>query len=830
MRGRAGVARWLGCALVVCAAELPATAQTLPASGGVLRGTISTQQTTPLPGVDVKIIDATGRIVAAVSSDNEGRFQVTSLTAGTYRVMAALDGFETTTASVVVTHEGAASITVDLPIARFADTIDVVGETTAVSSGQTLAPVEAIASRELDQFVPGQGFQGAVRMLSTVIPVAGGVSIKGGRPGQAGVQLGTATLVDPASGVAQVPLPDDAIESVMVLPNPYAVEYGRFSSGLVVIQSRRGHDRWRFRANRFGPSLRNRNDGGWRIDGYNPRAEIGGPLVGDRIFLEQTAQLRYSIGDLPTRPESEQRVTKALSSFTRVDANISPRHLLVGTVGVFPNVIDYANISTFTGPEASINLRLIGKQLSLTERALWTDRTVSETTFQWFQSRTDVDPQGTAPMELLPDATLGNFFNRQHRTTSSYQIVHALTANREGVGGSHVFKLGVDLLHTQYDGTSESRAVLIERADGTLVRRLDFLGNPGSNVSNVSNVPSVQSIGGTEVAVFAQDRLQPHPRWYVEAGLRLDRDGVLRRVNLSPRLGAAVLLTASGSVVLRGGWGLFVERTPSMAGAFTSFESAVDTRVPIDTSGTAQSVLVTQSVAPVLETPTSRTWDLGLDYRWNERWLFHVGALNREGRHELIVSPLIVGSSEERGLSSDGRSRYRDVEFSAHYTRGTTVDVEATYTRSRSEGDLNTLASSFDSVLAPIIGENTYGPLSTDVPHRLFVRGRVIPRSKWLVLGVFDWHTGLPYSVVNELLDFVGPRNALRFPNYCRLELGVERRIKVLRFQPWVGVRVSNVFRQLLPEEVQNNTGSPFFGGFYNSEPRRARVQVRFER
>jgi hypothetical protein len=170
------------------------------------------------------------------------------------------------------------------------------------------------------------------------------------------------------------------------------------------------------------------------------------------------------------------------------------------------------------------------------------------------------------------------------------------------------------------------------------------------------------------------------------------------------------------------------------------------------------------------------------------------------------------------------------VEVSVHYTRGAIVDVEASYTRARSEGDLNTLTSSFDSVLAPIIGENAYAPLSTDVPHRLFVRGRVVPRPKWLLLGVLDWHTGLPYSIVNESLDFVGLRNSFRFPTYSRLELGVERRIKVLRFQPWVGVRVSNVFKQLLPEEVQNNTGSPYFGGFYNSEPRRARVQVRFER
>ena len=111
--------------LVGTAALPPAAAQAQPVSSGVVRGIISTQQTTPLPGVDVKVIDPTGRIVAVVFSDSEGRFQINSLTAGTHRVMAALDGFETTTVSVVVTHEGAEFITVDLPIARFADTIDV---------------------------------------------------------------------------------------------------------------------------------------------------------------------------------------------------------------------------------------------------------------------------------------------------------------------------------------------------------------------------------------------------------------------------------------------------------------------------------------------------------------------------------------------------------------------------------------------------------------------------------------------------------------------------------------------------------------------------------
>src|SRR5712671_6144267 len=96
----------------------------------------------------------------------------------------------------------------------FTSTVDAAATPLDVAKSQTLAPVEAIASHELDQFVPGAGFAGAVRMLSTVMPTPGGVSIKGGRAGQAGIQLGTATLVDPASGEARVVLPDDAIGSV----------------------------------------------------------------------------------------------------------------------------------------------------------------------------------------------------------------------------------------------------------------------------------------------------------------------------------------------------------------------------------------------------------------------------------------------------------------------------------------------------------------------------------------------------------------------------------------------------------------------------------------
>jgi len=99
------------------------------------------------------------------------------------------------------------------------------------------------------------------------------------------------------------------------------------------------------------------------------------------------------------------------------------------------------------------------------------------------------------------------------------------------------------------------------------------------------------------------------------------------------------------------------------------------------------------------------------------------------------------------------------------------------------------------------------------------------------LVGTADWRTGLPYSSVNDALDFVGPRNALyRFPNTVRMKIGVERRIKILKLDPWIGVQVDNPIRAFLPTDVQSNLGSPAFGSFYNSEYRRVSLIVQFER
>ena len=813
--------------LVCFCAIFPAVGLAQPPATEVdnLTGVVSSQGgTVPLAGAAVFVKPVAGAGTINLDSGEDGRFS-THVSPGRYTVSASLAGFVTRSAEVTVNGRTPATVSLDLPIEAVSQTVDVVAPHPVESSAaSTIASTDAIGGKELEELAPSGGLQASLRLLASIIETPAGLSIKGGRPSQAGTQIGPSTLIDPATGLTQFALPADAIDSVAVLPNPYAVEYGRFSSGLVVIQTRRATDQWKVRVNDlFDPSFRSVPTNPFHLLGvgwWGPRIEAGGPLIADRLYVQQSAQYRYSASDVPSRPLDQLRTSQSLSSFTRFDGTWSPKQTFVGTVAVMPGVADDATLGTFTPPAATVDLRTNADQVSFTQRSVWSDQLFSETTVQAHAYTTDVLPQGSQPMELLPETTNGNFFNQQHRATGLQQIISSLSGTHHGLGGLHLFKIGVDVLHSDYVGDSLSRDVLIETSNGALTRRLDY-----------SPVQSTQQVDTTDVALFAQDRFQPAARWYTEFGMRLDRDGVVDRFNVTPRVGAAWLITADGNAVLRGGYGLFFERTPSIAGAFDQFESYVDQTFAPDGGATSAPVTMGHVVAPGLQTPRSRTWDVSYEQRIDKHWSFHLAGIDRQGSDELIVNPAL--SSATAGalvLSSTGQSSYRGLEAGVHLSYGSRADLNASYVRSSTSADLNALTSYFDTVMVPVIGQNQYAPAPADVPNRFFARGRVMPTSRWLLIGIFDWRSGMPYSVVDQNLEFVGARDSQRFPTFLRLETGIERRFKILKFQPWIGVRIWNALNSFLPTDVQSNISSPAFGNFYNSEYRQFRIQVRFER
>src|SRR5437773_11854671 len=284
-----------------------------PETGAIVGHVTAQSGTIPLGGAEVVVRDGAGGDAATLATDADGRFEVRGLAPGPYRVIVALDGFAPRSETVVVAPGKTSDVGVDLAIAALTDTVSVTAPISIASAQETIGTTDSISSKETDQLAPGGGLPAALRLLASVIEVPGGVSIKGGRPTQAVTQLSAGTLAEPAMGLVHFTLPDDAIDSVTVLPNPYAVEYGRFSSGLVVIRTRRAGDTWKVRLNNLSPTFRSeRHKDLYNVNGlagWGPTFALGGPIVKDRVFLEQTAQYRYDADSVASRPENELRTT-----------------------------------------------------------------------------------------------------------------------------------------------------------------------------------------------------------------------------------------------------------------------------------------------------------------------------------------------------------------------------------------------------------------------------------------------------------------------------------------------------------------------------------------
>ena len=714
----------------------------------------------------------------------------------------------------------------DLPLAGIAERVDVVAPQTVIPNTGTLTPGDVVGSRELEQLSPGGGFQAALRLLASVIEVPGGVAIKGGRPSQAAVQLGPGSFVDPATGLSQVRLPDDAIDSVTVLPNPYAVEFGRFSSGLVLIQTRRAGDRWRTRLNNLDPTFRTTRGSAFDITGiasFSPRVETGGPLIKDKLFLQQAAQYRYRTSDVPSRPADELRRSQSFSSFTRADANLSPKHTLTAVAGFFPNYTEFANLGTFTPRDATVDLHGGVNTAAVTERTLWSDSLFSETTVEVNQYRTEANPQGG-----LADGAAAGEHPRQFLQPAD-PIDHDLSVRRDGLGFDVVkatccicTRPASTSCTPRLTGQSASSPVLIRRSDGTLVRRLDF--SRADRAADRQHRPGAVCAGPA-----AADQSLVCGVWRAPRPRRRDRS---LQPDAARRLGGAVQrLRQRGPAEAASASSTSGRRRPRARSRSTRARPtrAMRRRAcrPLP-----QSLLFQHVIDPNLRTSRSLTWDLAYDHRFNPRWAVHLGVIDRRGRQRA------AGRADRRRgrpptlrLDSSGRSRYREAEVGVHFTTGPGVDLNVSYVRSQARADTNAFTTYFDSVLWPIVGQNAYAPARADAPHRMLLRSRVLPTPTWLLVTVIDWRTGLPYSTVDECprLRRSAQRLAVSRPTSAPNSAS-STACEIKKFRPWIGVRVDNALNAWLPSDVQANVTSPAFGTFYNSEYRQFRIQLRFER
>jgi hypothetical protein len=489
----------------------------LAAGAATVRGTTTTQGgSTRLPGVEISISRVVGgRLAGTAVSDASGRFEIEHLEAGRYHVVARLTGFNDLAPAPITLVEGQTlEIDLDLTIASITEQVEVVGQA-GVARTDSSASVEKI-NGQMNEFLPvaGDGYQALLPIMPGVVRAPDGrMSLKGARESQGALRVGSGYANDPSTGNFGVQLPGDSIDSVEVVPNPYAAEEGRFSSTVVRVETRSGGNRWKVLANGFVPlpCLKICDGGTMGVVSFVPRGWVGGPLVKDRLFLSQGIQYRFASVRVPGLPEgANHAVNHSLDAFTRLDASLSGAHALSVTGAFFGRRTENVGLGPFVSESVAPDFRFGGYSASITETASLSSTAVAESSVTATVYVGDTFGDGAQPDEFTVNGQQGNYFNTQHRRARVVQWAESITSLHGGPLGEHLIRAGLDVMWAGYSGDSRSNSVVIRRADGTTSQRIDFSG------------PAFQQAAGTDIAAFVQDqwRVSDPPGAGAPGGLR----------------------------------------------------------------------------------------------------------------------------------------------------------------------------------------------------------------------------------------------------------------------------------------------------------------------
>ena len=785
-----------------------------------------------LPGVTLVLTgSALGDSKLETTSDDQGEYSFNRLAAGEYKLTASSKGFKTADHRVVVAIDATVDLDVSLEVGRVETTVNVSPNEDRINTTDTSVAGQLSANKLHNVPLINEKFQDALPLLPGVTRSSdGALNIKGTRPDQSGVLVSSLNVADPVTGNAAIDLPLEAVESVQVFSNPFSAEYGRFTGAVTAIETRSGTNEWRYLLTNVIVRPRFRDSHVYGVQSATPRLAIGGPIKKDKAFFFQSFEYRFVRSEVTSLPP-DKRDTKleSFDSFTRVDVNLNTTNRLTASFSLFPQKRDAANLNTFTPLETAANVHQRGWFVAVNEQKTFNNRALLQSSFSLKEFDVDVFSSSGAPFVISPRTRFGGWFNRQHRDSRRLQLLEILSLPERKFHGAHDLRLGFDVSHTAFDGSDRSAPIRIVRGHGTLSESIAFAGTGDLKRNN------------TELASFLQDTWQPNQHLTIDLGLRWDHDGIGGDHNIAPRLGFALLPFSNDHTVIRGGVGLFYDKIPISVGVFDQYQPRVVTKFApngitiVDGPRLFQHVLSSND----FRTPYSVAATLQVDHEI-KRLLLRVGYEERQTRRDFILDPLAPGSLL---LRNDGKSRYREFQLTGRLRLQERHRVYVAYVRSSATGDLNAFNDYFGTLRNPVIRANERSLQPFDAPDRLIGWGDIALPKQVTLSPVVDWHTGFPFSLIDENQNFAGARNrAGRYPAFMSLDLqitkGLAPKVPNWGFIPAkfrgkkipgrFGVKVFNLTNHWNPRDFQNNIDAADFGTFYNSPHRGIRLKFEF--
>jgi hypothetical protein len=786
----------------------------LPGAPPELVGRIIDENGVPVAGARLMLISADSQPIG-VTSDEAGRFLVPDLIPGHYRLRVEKVGYYAFVAADLTVGELNGAMEVILNHRQeFEETVNVEYSAPAVDRNEVELQSAITAEQIIDlPYSATHDFRNALPMIPGVFKdTLGRIHMNGGADSQSYYSLDGFNITSPVSSSLENSVSVDAIRAVKVETSRYSAEYGKGSAGVLSLETSRGDDRFRFSATNFLPSYEFHK--GLVLSNWSPRFMLSGPIARGRAWFSNALDAQYERNIIDALPANANTNTNWFGSdLTRVQVNLTSKNLL--TAGLLFNFQSsrHFGISPLDPMETSRNRYERFYFFNVKDEAYLSGGWVIETGVALNRMRTRERPIGFEPYVISPSGRSGNYFLNSDGQVQRFQALANLLAPSFRWHGRHSMKFGMDANRIRYRQMNNRHALEIRRESGTLARAVHYEGSPRFGRDS------------SEFSGFVQDRWNLTNQLRLEAGMRFDWDQIVRQPITSPRVALTWGPASRPETKFSAGVGLFYDATnlslltrsldQHRFDTFYAADGVTPLSAPIQSRFTAQD--------SDLRAPAYLNWSLGWEQKVTRGFYLRSNLVRKQGWNgwaynwnpppEASPTPWTLYR-----LDSSRRDRYWYLELTVSRTFWNKYPWLLSYARSRTRSS----AVIDFSLENPIFAHQGGGPMDWDIPNRLISWGTLPApfRNKYMFAYFAEWHSGFPYSIVNETQQLLGSPNSRRFPDYFSANLHLERRFRLWRKEWALRAGFNNITSHTNPMVVNNNIDSPQFGEFSGGQGR----------
>jgi hypothetical protein len=785
-------------------------------SGTSLTVVVTDENNLVVPDAHVVLTDITQTEVLQIHTDSAGRGWFFNLPADhVFTLRADKQNFYAISQQDI--HiSGAQALELTLPhIQELKETVNVTASAEGIDPAQ-IADTKTLGTPEIIN-IPYPTSRD-IRNLLTYLPQVlqdgtGQVHVAGAATYETKDILDGFEITSPQSGNLAMRFSADAVREVNVQSSRVSSEFGKESGGIVDFNTGMGDDHFRFDATNFIPSWKSYH--GLNFDKWVPRATFSGPIVKGKIWFFDSADAEDDSNffkDLP--PGNNRDPLLRGSNLAKVQINLRPTDIL--TFGLLNNTQDedHQGLSLTVPSSATVQRDFSSYLADVKELHYFSGGALLELGFAWNAFGDHYRPQGTNPFVITPNTEEGNYFETFKGTSRRAQGIANLSLKPFNTGGHHEVKIGTEVDQINFTDRYNDTPFSLLRSDGTL-ERISVL--PLLTVINRNNL---------ETSAYVQDGWTPLEHLLIQPGVRFDWDEIVRRPLFSPRIAGTYML---GKTKLSAGIGTYYERThlDYIARAMTG--PRLDSY--FDTTGTVQlgpplvtNFFVNQSL---LHDPRFLNWSVELEREFPSRIFGSVEYLQKSGSDGFIFQNLNTASilSGNYELTNTRVDHYESIQLTGHKHFSGDYNFFVSYARSYAHSNA-VVDYSLDN---PIFSQQMGGPLPWDAPNRLASWGWFpTPFKRVDFVYSIDYHSGFPWTAINENEQIVGAANSHRFPAYAALNPGLELRFNFRGYALALRGVAENVTDRQNPLFVVNDVNATNFGTFGGFSGRSFTGRIRF--